>query len=294
MAAASDEAQGGAPKEESYEDPGQEVDGAGSHFVNALANVLTHLASLAGRSLPQRVTRFHAIRAPQLSINDYLMRIAKYFQCSNECFVLCLVYIDRIVKLHPEFTISNLNIHRLLVTSIMLAVKFFDDVYYSNSYYARVGGVKTKEVNGLEAQFLQLIDWKLHVSPQEYDQYRNHVYVAVTGVAPPGAPPAPGGPPQIRMGGSTSYQGSSGEAPYPVPADGAAEYPNPGAGHGGYQQQALQQPPKAQPPMACQQQAEAAEQVEEDQKKMSDEDEDQKKMTDEDHNDEKDSKMNVG
>ena len=30
------------------------------------------------------------------------------------------------------------NLARLLVTSVMLAVKFFDDVYYSNAYYAKV------------------------------------------------------------------------------------------------------------------------------------------------------------
>lgn len=60
------------------------------------------------------------------------------------------MYIDRIVKLHPDFTICSLNIHRLgckgasspfrlrlLVTSVMLAVKFFDDVYCSNAYYAK-------------------------------------------------------------------------------------------------------------------------------------------------------------
>jgi len=160
-----------------YGDPGQEVEQAGQSFVAALANVLTHLASLTGR--PNKVTHFHCVRAPQLSIYDYLLRISKYFQCSNECFVLCLVYIDRIVKLHPEFTICTLNIHRLLVTSVMLAVKFFDDVYYSNAYYAKVGGVKLKEVNALEQQFLRLIDWHLRVSPQEYDQYRNHVFAAV-------------------------------------------------------------------------------------------------------------------
>lgn len=167
------------PEEVAYGDPGQEVGVAGSGFVAALANVLTHLASLAGR--PQRVTRFHAIRAPQLSIHDYLLRIGTYFQCSNECFVLSLVYIDRIVKLHPEFTICNLNIHRLLVTSVMLAAKFFDDVYYSNAYYAKVGGVRTQELNALEALFLRLIVWKLHVYPQEYEQYRNHVLMAVQG-----------------------------------------------------------------------------------------------------------------
>lgn len=160
-----------------YNDPGQEVGMAGPGFVLALANVLTHLASLSGRR--QRVTRFHATRAPQLSIRDYLRRIDTFFQCSSECFVLSLIYIDRIVKLHPEFTISSLNIHRLLVTSVMLAAKYFDDVYYSNAYYAKVGGVKTAELNSLEALFLRLLDWRLYVKPEEYEQYRNHVRSAV-------------------------------------------------------------------------------------------------------------------
>jgi hypothetical protein len=30
--------------------------------------------------------------------------------------------------------------------SIMLASKFFDDVYYNNAYYARVGGISNVEV----------------------------------------------------------------------------------------------------------------------------------------------------
>lgn len=162
-----------------YGDPGAEVGAAGPSFLPALANVLTHMASLAGR--PQRVTRFHAIKVPQLSIRDYLARISVFFRCSPECFVLALIYIDRIVKLHPAFTISVLNIHRLLVTSVMLAAKFFDDVYYPNSYYAKVGGVRTQELNALEAQFLRLIEYKLHVLPSEYDQYRNHVLMAVSG-----------------------------------------------------------------------------------------------------------------
>mmetsp|Transcript_49578 Transcript_49578/g.106117 ORF Transcript_49578/g.106117 Transcript_49578/m.106117 type:complete len:226 (-) Transcript_49578:104-781(-) len=203
--------------EVSYWDPGQEVGTAGPGFVAALANVLTHLASLAGR--PSRVTRFHAIRAPQLSIHDYLVRIAMYFQCSNECFVLGLVYIDRIVKLHPEFTISNLNIHRLLVTSVMLAAKFFDDVYYCNSYYAKVGGVRTQELNALEALFLRLIEWRLHVLPQEYEQYRNHVLTAVRGAPASGMALAP----YQHAAPETPWGGLSAPLPGNAPAPGGEE-----------------------------------------------------------------------
>lgn len=162
---------------------------AGESFVPSLATVLTHLVSLSPADRGQ-VTRFHAIKAPDISIKDYLERIQKYFGCSNECFVLSLVYIDRIVKLHDEFTVSILNIHRLLITSVMLAAKFFDDVYYSNAFYVRVGGVRTKELNLLEWQFLALVDYHLFVAPREYDQYRKNVLAAVNAGIQRPLPPA--------------------------------------------------------------------------------------------------------
>jgi len=147
-------------------------------FVPSLVVVLEHLVKLSPPSGGQ-ITRFHAIRPPEISIKDYLERIKRYFGCSNECFVLSLVYIDRIVKCHENFTVSILNVHRLLITSVMLAAKFFDDVYYSNCFYGRVGGVCTKEVNVLEAHFLSLLDFNLFVAPREYNQYRRNVMAAV-------------------------------------------------------------------------------------------------------------------
>eukprot|EP00918_Siedleckia_nematoides_P033289 GHVU01072257.1.p1 GENE.GHVU01072257.1~~GHVU01072257.1.p1 ORF type:complete len:219 (+),score=38.92 GHVU01072257.1:402-1058(+) len=160
-------------------------------FVGALAVVLQHLVGVHPASPVGQLTRFHAIQAPAITIKDYLDRIQKYFNCSNECFVLALVYIDRIVKLHQEFTVSILNIHRLLITSVMLAAKFFDDVYFSNAFYARVGGVKTREINNLEAHFLTLIGYQLFVSPEEYDSYRCNVLQAVNArTPPPTMPPA--------------------------------------------------------------------------------------------------------
>ena len=155
-------------------------------FVSSLACVLTHLVSLRGDleqvedgSAP--LTVFHAVRVPSVSIHDYLFRISRYFLCSPECFVMSLIYIDRIMKKQQGFVISKLNIHRLIVTSMMLAVKFFDDVYYSNAYYAKVGGVKAPEMNLLELHFLRLIDWHLFVSPEEFELYKTNVLVAVSG-----------------------------------------------------------------------------------------------------------------
>jgi hypothetical protein len=152
-------------------------------FVKSLACVLTHLVSLkeSPSTEGEPLTVFHAVRVPSVSIHDYLFRIARYFLCSPECFVIALVYIDRVMKKQPDFTVCKLNIHRLIVTSMMLAVKFFDDVYYSNAYYAKVGGVKGPEMNVLEIHFLRLIDWQLFVSPEEFDLYKTNVLVAVAG-----------------------------------------------------------------------------------------------------------------
>lgn len=70
---------------------------------------------------------FNGVRAPGISISKYLERIYKYSKCSSACFVVAYVYIDRLVHRHPSSLILSLNVHRVLVTSIMIASKVLDD-----------------------------------------------------------------------------------------------------------------------------------------------------------------------
>mgnify|MGYP005993619845 CR=1 FL=1 len=44
-----------------------------------------------------------------------LHRILKYSACSGECFVLALVYIDRLIQQH-NLVLSTLNVHRVIIT----------------------------------------------------------------------------------------------------------------------------------------------------------------------------------
>ena len=53
-----------------------------------------------------------------------------------------------------------------------MAAKFFDDAYYNNAYYAKVGGVLVSEMNGLEVDFLFRINFSLHVTPDIFGKYR--------------------------------------------------------------------------------------------------------------------------
>lgn len=90
---------------------------------------------------PRSVTKFHALRPPSIGVHAYLMRIGKYASCSTSCFILSLVYIDRLIQ-RNNFVIDSLNVHRVLITSVMLAAKFFDDHYFNNAYFAKIGGVR--------------------------------------------------------------------------------------------------------------------------------------------------------
>jgi hypothetical protein len=107
-------------------------------------------------------TIFHALKPPAISVHKYLQRIFQYANCSRSCFVVALIYVDRIIQRNANFMITSLNIHRLLITSVMVAAKFYDDIYYDNAYYAKVGGIPTAEMNSLELEFLFMINFTLN------------------------------------------------------------------------------------------------------------------------------------
>jgi len=145
-----------------------------NYIVPVLASVLNQLIARNDKMPinPEGMTRFHAFKPPSITVQNYLNRVVKYVACSTECFIMALIYIDRIIQRNTYFIITSLNVHRLLITSVMLAMKFFEDSYYTNAYYAKVGGVSCSEMNLLELDFLFLIDFSLNVSPELFNRYR--------------------------------------------------------------------------------------------------------------------------
>jgi len=117
------------------------------------------------------ITPFHALRVPSISVVDYTARLLKYALCSKSVFLTALIYLERIGKTHPSMKITSLNVHRLLITSVMVAAKFWDDTFYTTSYYAKVGGISVSELNTLEIDFLFKLDFRLVVTKEEFAQF---------------------------------------------------------------------------------------------------------------------------
>lgn len=105
-------------------------------------------ASRAALATPSAPLAFHARNIPTISLEAYLLRILKYCPATNEVFLALLVYFDRMSRLSAEatgrsFVIDSYNIHRLVIAGVTVASKFFSDVFYTNSRYAKVSTYET-------------------------------------------------------------------------------------------------------------------------------------------------------
>lgn len=73
------------------------------------------------------ITDFHSAAAPSVTVQQYIERIFKYANCSPSCYVVAFLYMDRYLK-RVGVRLTSLNVHRLLITAVMLAAKFMDDM----------------------------------------------------------------------------------------------------------------------------------------------------------------------
>ena len=108
-------------------------------------------------------SKFNSIMIPRISIYSYLERIHDYSDCSDSCYVIAAIYIDRVVSFNPSFIVNKRNVHKLLLASILIAVKYQDDAYENNESYSMIGGVSLNELNDLELTIIRVMNSNIFV-----------------------------------------------------------------------------------------------------------------------------------
>lgn len=139
------------------------------------------------------VLAFHGKNVPSITIMSYLSRIHKYCPTTYEVFLSLLVYFDRMTESvnkrsnGPQagsgsvsreereapikeimveegerhvFVVDSFNIHRLVIAGVTCASKFFSDVFYTNSRYAKVSTprLSAEREKGCGVLMLMLVD----------------------------------------------------------------------------------------------------------------------------------------
>lgn len=105
------------------------------------------------------------------NIYEFMKALYDCAQFSPECCIICLVYINRLIAftgmpLHPT------NWRPLLLCSLLVAQKVWDDKYLSNADFAFIYPFfVTDEINRLEQKFLELIQYNVTVKASLYAKY---------------------------------------------------------------------------------------------------------------------------
>ncbi|GAM17844.1 hypothetical protein SAMD00019534_010190, partial [Acytostelium subglobosum LB1] len=113
-------------------------------------------------------------KLPLISIRDYIHRLFKYSPCSRECFIMSLIYIDRLM-LECGLSLNSYNIHRILITTLVISTKYQDDIFYNNEFYSQVGGINVQEMNQLELELLRLLNFSANCSNDLFIQYSREI-----------------------------------------------------------------------------------------------------------------------
>jgi len=146
---------------------------SGCAFVNNPLNRKLKSGNFSGRRSYEEIRQvalvFNSSAIPQISIYKYLLRLSATFRCSDASFVAALILTDRLLEYADgRLPLTMQNVHRAFLASLVVSVKYNEDRVYSNSNYAKWGGVHLKEVNRLEWALLSALDFDLRVEPEQY------------------------------------------------------------------------------------------------------------------------------
>ncbi len=135
---------------------------AGYRFANLVAG------RIEARTLEVGPEAVRLANAPGVALNNFLAMMVKLYKFPPSALLLGEVYLMRMLDMNPGLAITTANYHRLTLIAVMIASKVACDIPMSNAYWAQKSGLyNLKEINTMEAEFLQLIDYRLEVTTQE-------------------------------------------------------------------------------------------------------------------------------
>lgn len=117
-------------------------------------------------------TVFDSSAIPPIGIDKYLTRLSATFRCSESCFIAALIVVDRLLEYDGgRLPLTMRNVHRIYLASLVVTVKYHEDLVYSNNHYAKCGGVHLREVNRLERVLLTALGFDLRIEPEQFQLY---------------------------------------------------------------------------------------------------------------------------
>eukprot|EP01062_Namystynia_karyoxenos_P007826 TRINITY_DN12756_c0_g1_i1.p1 TRINITY_DN12756_c0_g1~~TRINITY_DN12756_c0_g1_i1.p1 ORF type:complete len:202 (+),score=58.40 TRINITY_DN12756_c0_g1_i1:88-693(+) len=114
-----------------------------------VGQVLHGAVSTADRARRVYSAEFDRTTAHPLPIEQYLLRLFKYMNCSARTFLHALLILGSI-----KVQLNSYNAHNFLLAACTVCMKLQEDRIVSNMGMAKIGGVPLAALNRLERSFL--------------------------------------------------------------------------------------------------------------------------------------------
>ncbi len=113
---------------------------------------------------------FYTFHLPLISLDNYIKRIFFYTKIDISTLIIAIIYIDTFCDMNRYILCIN-NIHRVIMASCVLSIKFNEDLSFGNDYYAKMANFSVDLLNRLEYEFYVMMNFKLFVNNDIYRKY---------------------------------------------------------------------------------------------------------------------------
>lgn len=143
-------------------------------IANVLAHVRLQLAAAEATVAAATGSAYQGSNEPEISIGDYFERLVKYANNFSQdqpgpassgirALLLGVQLVER-----SQIKVTRLNVHRLFLTALLLAIKSHEDYPVSHKFWGQVGGVSGEDLNRMERELCADLKFTIHVRVEQY------------------------------------------------------------------------------------------------------------------------------
>ena len=107
------------------------------------------------------------------TLHDYFYYWVDKLDFNENLLILTMMNIDKFLS--KNFIITSDNVKNVIFSCMVLTQKSYEDETIYDKDYAKIFKIKTDELINMELEFLKIIDYRLFVSGEEFDNYKSRM-----------------------------------------------------------------------------------------------------------------------
>lgn len=128
----------------------------------------------------QLIKAFSLLAPPPLSVRDFLLRIRQYSpSISSSIYVHLALLLSKILLISNTIRLTDLNVHRLILTVVRISAKLLEDRNQKQSAYATIVGVSKPDLLKFELGYLFLAHFDIVANEEELDNFLTEQWLSL-------------------------------------------------------------------------------------------------------------------